>query len=160
MMARTVDLPDSLPLFPLAGAVLMPRMRLPLQIFEPRYLQMVEDALRTPERLIAMIQPAENSDNGLAQIGCAGRIVSFTELDDHRMMIALRAVSRFRLVEAEVLCPLSAWPGRLARLCHRSWPASRNRGRGLRPAGTDLAPCPLCRAARTDHRLERRRGLG
>lgn len=101
MMARTVDLPDSLPLFPLAGAVLMPRMRLPLQIFEPRYLQMVEDALRTPERLIAMIQPAENSHNGLAQIGCAGRIVSFTELEDHRMMIALRAVSRFRLVEAE-----------------------------------------------------------
>lgn len=100
-MARAVSLPDLLPLFPLTGAVLMPRMRLPLQIFEPRYLQMVEDALRTPERLIAMIQPLDGSHNGLAQVGCAGRIVSFTELEDHRLMIALRAVSRFRLIEAE-----------------------------------------------------------
>lgn len=62
-MARGVDLPEGIPLFPLPGAVLMPRTRLPLQIFEPRYLQMVEDVLKTPSRLIGMIQPAEGGFN-------------------------------------------------------------------------------------------------
>lgn len=95
------DLPETLPLFPLTGAVLLPRTRLPLQIFEPRYLQMVEDALRTPQRLIAMIQPAENGSDKLAQIGCAGRIVAFSELDDNRLMISLKARSRFRLVSTD-----------------------------------------------------------
>lgn len=98
-MARTLDLPDTIPLFPLSGAVLLPRTRLPLQIFEPRYLQMVEDALKTPARLIGIIQPAEGEQ--LAQIGCAGRIVAFSELEDHRMMISLKAVSRFRLHEMQ-----------------------------------------------------------
>ena len=77
----------------------MPRARLPLQIFEPRYLQMVEDVLKTPDRLIGMIQPAETGLDSLASVGCAGRVVAFSELDDGRMMIALRAHSRFRLGE-------------------------------------------------------------
>lgn len=94
-----LDLPGTIPLFPLSGAVLLPRTRLPLQIFEPRYLQMVEDVLKTPARLIGMIQPAEGER--LAQIGCAGRIVAFSELDDHRLMISLKAVSRFRLDEVQ-----------------------------------------------------------
>ncbi len=98
-MARGVDLPEGIPLFPLPGAVLMPRTRLPLQIFEPRYLQMVEDVLKTPSRLIGMIQPAEGGLDSLAQVGCAGRIVAFSELDDGRLMISLRARSRFRLNE-------------------------------------------------------------
>lgn len=98
-MLRAPDLPDTIPLFPLTGAVLLPRARLPLQIFEPRYLQMVEDVLKTPARLIGMIQPAEGKR--LAQIGCAGRIVAFSELEDNRMMISLRAVSRFRLDEVQ-----------------------------------------------------------
>ncbi|MFB9221912.1 LON peptidase substrate-binding domain-containing protein [Paracoccus cavernae] len=96
-MLRRFDLPDTIPLFPLEGAVLMPRGRLPLQIFEPRYLQLVEDVLKTSNRLIGMIQPQEGGADGLAQIGSAGRIVSFSEMDDGRYMITLRAVSRFRL---------------------------------------------------------------
>lgn len=98
------DLPEVIALFPLAGAVLMPRTRLPLQIFEPRYLQMVEDVLKTPSRLIGMIQPVEpgkdaQGQDALAQIGSAGRIVAFSEMDDGRLMISLRARSRFRLTE-------------------------------------------------------------
>ena len=89
-------LPDTVPLFPLPGAVLLPRTRLPLHIFEPRYLQMLDDALRSGERLIGMIQP---EGDGLSAIGCAGRVVAFSETGDGRMMISLRAISRFRLVE-------------------------------------------------------------
>ncbi len=100
-MARGIDLPETVPLFPLPGAVLMPRTRLPLQIFEPRYLQMVEDVLKTPSRLIGMIQPAEGGLDALAQVGCAGRIVAFSELDDGRLMISLKARSRFRLNEVQ-----------------------------------------------------------
>ncbi|WP_017998692.1 LON peptidase substrate-binding domain-containing protein [Paracoccus sp. N5] len=98
-MSRGIDLPEVIALFPLPGAVLMPRTRLPLQIFEPRYLQMVEDVLKTPSRLIGMIQPAAAGLDALAQVGCAGRIVAFSELDDGRLMISLKAISRFRLIE-------------------------------------------------------------
>lgn len=97
-MPPRFDLPDRIPLFPLPGAVLMPRARMPLHIFEPRYLQMLEDTLRTDHRLIGMIQP---EGDGLAAIGCAGRVVAFSETDDGRMMISLGAVSRFRLQEVE-----------------------------------------------------------
>lgn len=95
------DLPDTLPLFVLPGAVLMPRTRLPLNIFEPRYLQMVEDALRTPHRLIGLIQPLDEGGEMLAHVGSAGRIVGFAEQDDGRYMISLGQVSRFRLMDAE-----------------------------------------------------------
>ena len=100
-MPRSADLPQTIPLFPLAGAVLLPRTRLPLQIFEPRYLQMVEDVLKTPDRLIGMIQPAQPGSDTLSLIGCAGRIVAFSELDDNRLMISLKARSRFRLQKTE-----------------------------------------------------------
>ena len=95
------DLPDTLPLFVLPGAVLLPRTRLPLNIFEPRYLQMVEDALRTRHRLIGMIQPLDEGGEMLAHVGSAGRIVGFSEQDDGRYMISLGQVSRFRLMDAE-----------------------------------------------------------
>ena len=100
-MSRGPDLPETIPLFPLPGAVLMPRTRLPLQIFEPRYLQMVEDVLKTPTRLIGMIQPAEGGLESLAAVGCAGRIVGFAELEGGRLMISLKAQSRFRLREVQ-----------------------------------------------------------
>ena len=92
------DLPARLPLFPLSGAVLMPRARIPLHVFEPRYLQMLDDALKTDHRLIGLIQP---EGEGLAAIGCAGRVVAFSETDDGRQMISLLAVSRFRLTEVQ-----------------------------------------------------------
>ncbi|RCW82905.1 LON peptidase substrate-binding domain-containing protein [Paracoccus lutimaris] len=100
-MSRGPDLPETIALFPLPGAVLMPRTRLPLQIFEPRYLQLVEDVLKTPGRLIGMIQPAVAGLDSLAAVGCAGRIVAFSEMDDGRLMISLKARSRFRLSEVQ-----------------------------------------------------------
>ncbi|MCK0140272.1 LON peptidase substrate-binding domain-containing protein [Aliiroseovarius sp. F47248L] len=99
-MISAADLPDFLPLFPLPGALLLPRGRLPLHVFEPRYLAMFDDALKTPERLIGMIQPMGDNDQDAARlhaIGCAGRITSFTETEDGRYMITLTGISRFRL---------------------------------------------------------------
>lgn len=96
-MRRDPALPDVIPLFPLPGAVLLPRTRLPLHIFEPRYLQMLDDVLKSGDRMIGMIQPI---GDGLAAVGTAGRVTMFSENDDGRMMLSLRAVSRFRLVEA------------------------------------------------------------
>lgn len=100
---KQTDLPDTLPLFPLPGALLLPRARLPLHIFEPRYLALLEDCMKTPHRLIGMIQPREgpNGEKRLSAIGCAGRLTGFSETEDHRYMITLTGVSRFRL-RAEV----------------------------------------------------------
>ena len=98
MALRGRDLPRAIPLFPLPGAILLPRASLPLHIFEPRYLQMLDDTLKTPERLIGMIQPL---GHGLASIGCAGRVVMFSEHDDGRLDIVLRAASRFTLGAVE-----------------------------------------------------------
>ena len=94
------DLPGKIPLFPLPGALLLPRARLPLQIFEPRYLAMLEDVLKTPDRLIGMIQPRPVPDGAprLAAIGCAGRVTAFSETEDGRYMITLAGISRFRLI--------------------------------------------------------------
>jgi Lon protease-like protein len=95
------DLPEMVPVFPLPGALMLPRARLPLNIFEPRYLAMIEDALKTPHRLIGMIQPVvvpEGQSSGrLHQIGCAGRVTAFQETEDGRYLITLTGVSRFRL---------------------------------------------------------------
>lgn len=90
------DLPDNIPIFPLPSAVLLPGGHLPLNIFEPRYLAMVESALATPDRLIGMVQPSTD-DGNLFDIGCAGRISSFQETDDGHLMIALTGVCRFKL---------------------------------------------------------------
>lgn len=95
--------PETIPAFPLPGALLLPRGRLPLNIFEPRYLAMVDDALKTEHRLIGMIQPrcCESRKTGreLYNVGCAGRIVTFSETDDGRYLIALTGVSRFQVRE-------------------------------------------------------------
>ncbi|MGR3467642.1 MAG: LON peptidase substrate-binding domain-containing protein [Shimia sp.] len=96
------DLPGTIPIFPLPGALLLPRARLPLHIFEPRYLQMLEDTLKTPHRLIGMVQPFEGPDGErLHSIGCGGRISAFSETEDGRYMITLGGISRFR-VQQEV----------------------------------------------------------
>jgi len=92
-------LPDTLPVFPLPGAILMPGAELPLNIFEPRYLQMVDDALGG-HRLIGMIQPgSEAAGDALCKVGCAGRITSFRETDDGRIELSLSGVCRFDLDE-------------------------------------------------------------
>ncbi|KEP68224.1 ATP-dependent protease [Thioclava sp. BHET1] len=102
-MIKNVDLPDTVPLFPLPGALLLPRARLPLHIFEPRYLQMVEDCMKTPHRLIGMIQPLKGPEgqDQLNAIGCAGRLTGFSETEDGRYMITLAGVSRFRLLREQ-----------------------------------------------------------
>ncbi len=97
------DLPSEFPIFPLSGALLLPHGRLPLNIFEPRYLAMVEDSLAAG-RMFGMIQPNTNAPrapNGpsLYQIGCLGRLSQFAETDDGRYIITLTGVSRFRVID-------------------------------------------------------------
>lgn len=98
-MARYPDLPEVIPVFPLPGALLLPRAHLPLHLFEPRYLQMFEDTLKTDSRLIGMAQPNPHPghDKALHKIGCAGRVTQFSETEDGRYMITLTGISRFRI---------------------------------------------------------------
>ena len=98
------DLPQTVPVFPLEGALLLPGSRLPLNIFEPRYLQMVDEVIGS-HRLIGLIQPSldgavrKDGEPELCEVGCFGRITSLAETDDGRYLIALQGVCRFRLVE-------------------------------------------------------------
>lgn len=97
-MIKSKDLPDTIAVFPLPGALLLPRSRLPLHLFEPRYLAMLDDVLKAPTRLIGMVQPYESPDGDrLHTIGCAGRVSAFSETEDGRYMITLSGVSRFRI---------------------------------------------------------------
>jgi len=108
-MIKAKDLPETISIFPLPGALLLPRARLPLHIFEPRYLAMVEDCMKTRERVIGMIQPRTVPDGEEARlhaIGCAGRLTAFSETEDGRYMITLTGVSRFRVLsEVEGFAP-------------------------------------------------------
>ncbi len=95
------DLPDVIPLFPLSGALLLPRAELPLNIFEPRYLKMVHDVMKA-DQVIGMIQPHGDADYGqreLYEIGCAGTVNAVVETGDGRLLITLEGVSRFKIVE-------------------------------------------------------------
>lgn len=96
------DLPSTIPIFPLEGALLLPGGRMPLNIFEPRYLQMVDEAV-AGSRLIGVIQPSldgalrEDGEPELCNVGCAGRIIAFSETGDGRYLISLQGVCRFRI---------------------------------------------------------------
>ena len=96
------DLPPLIGVFPLTGVLLLPRGNLPLNVFEPRYLALVEAAL-TGNRLIGMIQPTEHEEKTLkpqlSAIGCAGRVTGFRETDDNRYLITLTGICRFRVIE-------------------------------------------------------------
>jgi Lon protease-like protein len=99
------DLPQRLPVFPLQGAILLPRATLPLNIFEPRYLQMLEDVMSTA-RVLCIVQPdaaEEESPAGktvpLRRVGCVGRVTSYQETEDGRMLITLTGIARCNLVE-------------------------------------------------------------
>jgi Lon protease-like protein len=102
-----IELPAILPIFPLTGVLLLPRGRLPLNIFEPRYLAMTRDALGGA-RLIGMVQPSDPQDDNrggggmsppVYPVGCAGRVTQFSETDDGRYLLTLTGVSRFRIRE-------------------------------------------------------------
>ena len=103
------DVADVIPVFPLPGALLLPRGQMPLNIFEPRYVAMIDDAMRGGHRLIGMIQPDEARPGSpekpnLYKIGCVGRITQLAETGDGRYLIQLTGVSRFR-VEEELPAP-------------------------------------------------------
>ena len=111
------DLPQELSLFPLTGALLLPNGQLPLNIFEPRYLNMVMDAL-AGARLIGMVQPSmapgRKDPDGLQTIGCVGRVTQMSETEDGRYMITLTGISRFRITrEVEGFTPY--------RCCEVNW---------------------------------------
>ncbi len=99
-----IDLPPTIPVFPLPGALLLPRGQLPLNIFEPRYLEMIDDSLRDGHRIVGMIQPdpahpgPEDRPN-LFRVGCAGRITQLAETGDGRYLLQLTGVARFRIEE-------------------------------------------------------------
>jgi len=98
------DLPEVIPVFPLPGALLLPRGQMPLNIFEPRYLAMIDDALRSGRRLIGMIQPDPSHPGPedkptLFKIGCVGRMTQLAETGDGRYLLQLTGIARFRLEE-------------------------------------------------------------
>ena len=96
------DLPKRIPIFPLTGAVLFPGTQLPLNIFEPRYVKMIDDALASSDRLITMVQPSNSKDNDLKilkDVGCVGKITSFNEIEDNRYLITLTGIIRCEVKE-------------------------------------------------------------
>lgn len=129
---HSVDqLPDTLTVFPLPGAVLFPHWHLPLNIFEPRYLNMIDDAM-AGNRLIGMVQAVggDRQKPDLAGIGCAGRITSYSETEDGRYLITLTGIARFRIIdELSVLTPY--------RQVDADWTPFAN---DLKPESTDGLP--------------------
>ena len=99
------QLPLQIPIFPLHGVVMFPNTYLPLNIFEPRYLKMIDEALATEDRLIGMIQPMGVKDelrSNLHKVGCAGKIIKFEEVEDSRYLITLKGLSRFNLIKEKI----------------------------------------------------------
>ncbi len=92
------NFPELIPIFPLEGVVMFPDTYLPLNIFEPRYLEMINKAISSKSRLVGMIQPNNSNDNKLYDVGCAGKIIKFEETIDKRYLITLKGLSRFELI--------------------------------------------------------------
>ena len=100
MKKKNNHLPNKIPVFPLSNFIIFPRTTVPLNIFEPRYIDMIDDAMKS-NRIIGMIQPKKSDQNipSLYNIGCAGKITSFNETNDGRYLIVLNGISRFKIVE-------------------------------------------------------------
>ena len=99
MIKKVEDLPEQIPVFPLSNFIIFPETTTPLNIFEPRYIQMVDDAMKS-HRIIGMIQPKKKDKiPSLYDIGCAGKITSFHEAEDGRYLIVLVGISRFKITE-------------------------------------------------------------
>ena len=97
------DIPEVIPVFPLSAALLLPGAHMPLNVFEPRYLSLVDDAIKS-DRLIGMVQPRfdeEEDTSNLCQVGCVGRITAFQEVGDGRYLLNLSGISRFRILAEE-----------------------------------------------------------
>lgn len=128
------DLPGTIPVFPLRGAILLPRATLPLSVFEPRYLSMIEDILSGP-RILGIVQP-ERSDTdeespsgkaaGLRMVGCAGRLTAFQELNDNRVLVTVTGIARFDIFGEA----LTAKPYRLCEVGYDPYAADFRSGEG------------------------------
>ena len=95
------DLPKILPVFPLSNFIIFPRTTVPLNIFEPRYIQMIDKSMKS-DRMIGMIQPKKTGElkkPDLHDVGCVGKITSFNETDDGRYLIVLNGICRFKVIE-------------------------------------------------------------
>jgi ATP-dependent protease La (LON) substrate-binding domain len=151
---RFEQLPETLPIFPLSGVLLLPGGKLPLNVFEPRYLAMIFDAL-AGHRMIGMVQPQQPggfagdglpTDDGrpkVHKVGCAGRIVSFNETEDGRLLLALSGVCRFDIVRELDILALSRRP-RPRRRADRARPRAPDGGAGRllpRPQSLDRLGC-------------------
>ena len=98
-MKKIENLPNKISIFPLSNFIIFPNTSVPLNIFEPRYIKMIDDSMKT-NRIIGMIQPKnKNEIPGLYSVGCAGRITSFNETDDGRYLIIIKGVSRFKILK-------------------------------------------------------------
>ena len=101
-LKQNINLPNTIPIFPLQGVVMFPDTYLPLNIFEPRYLKMIDHAISNEHRLIGMIQAQKLNESDeksiFYRVGCAGKIIKFEETDDNRYLITLKGLSRFNLV--------------------------------------------------------------
>ena len=100
---KVEDLPNKLPVFPLSNFIIFPKTTVPLNIFEPRYIQMIDDAMKG-DRIIGIIQPKKSGDlkkPNLYDVGCAGKITSFNETEDGRYLIILNGVCRFKIISEE-----------------------------------------------------------
>ena len=135
-MMHPADLPETVSVFPLPGALLLPRSRLPLHIFEPRYLQMLDDALKTQGTADRMVQPnpSVRMTPSCTSIGCAGRITQFSETEDGRYLITLTGISRFRIKsELDAFTPY--------RRCEVSWDGfDRDLGKAEKDDGFNRTP--------------------
>jgi len=100
-MIETTDLPETIPVFPLSNFIFFPKTSVPLNIFEPRYVQMIDDSMRS-NRLIGMVQPKKTGElkkPNLYEVGCMGKITSFNETDDGRYLIVLNGISRYKITK-------------------------------------------------------------
>lgn len=131
---RPADLPPRIPLFPLRGAILLPRATLPLNVFEPRYLAMLDDVI-AGSRIIGIVQPGttedagespEGKDSKLRNVGCAGRVTAYQELDDGLLLITITGIARYTIID-EAVTPA---PYRVATVSYDRFASDFDVGRG------------------------------
>lgn len=133
---RPADLTPRIPVFPLRGAILLPRATLPLNVFEPRYLEMLDDVM-SGDRLIGIIQPAAGASSddeespladsvGLRRVGCVGRVTNYQEVDHARLVITLTGITRYEIIDEAV----TDLPYRVASVSYDRFASDLNEGLG------------------------------
>ena len=168
-IADPASFPKSIPVFPLPGALLLPRGQMPLNIFEPRYLAMVDDALRDGHRLIGMIQPdvthsRDEAKPALFRVGCVGRITQLAESGDGRYILELTGIARFKVVEEMTVltayrqCKVDYLP--VYRRFHRAQGRGGRRPRGAAGGADGFSESQQSQGRLGRHRERAQRGAG